>query len=285
MVAVNTQAPADKRLTARDLRRFARKGERFAMLTCYDATTARLLAEAGVRCLLVGDTAAQFMLGYDATIHAPLDYMVTITAAVRRGAPTSLVMADMPFGSYQCGDDAAVANAMRFLTEGQADLVKFEFDASFVPLAERLVHAGVPVVAHIGSRPQQVRADGGYSSAGRTQRQADQLVELAKQMVGVGVTALLVEAIPDAVSKRIVEIAKQPGSGRTVPVIGCGAGPSCHGHVVVIHDVLGLTDWQPPFAPLLADGGDVIRDAAKRWRGLIESGQYMADGGPYTMRD
>src|SRR5690606_16031585 len=145
--------------------------------------------------------------------------------------------------SYQCGDDEAVRNATAFLVEGAADLVKLEVDASFAPLVRRLSHAGVPVVAHIGSRPQTVRAEGGYRAAGRRPADADQLVDTAQLMIECGAAALLVEAVTGEVGRRIVETAVRPGTNERVPVIGCGAGPACHGHVVVLQDLLKLSDW------------------------------------------
>ncbi|HEX7010707.1 MAG TPA: 3-methyl-2-oxobutanoate hydroxymethyltransferase [Phycisphaeraceae bacterium] len=280
------QAPnPEKRITLRDLRRWARAGQKFAVLTCYDATTARWLWRGGVQTMLVGDTAAQMILGHDSTLPATMPFMLEITAAVRRGAPQALVIADMPFGSYQCGDDEAVRNAMAFMVQGQADLVKLEVDASHAPLVERLSHAGVPVVAHLGSRPQMVRASGGYRAAGRRKREADILVDTAALMIQRGAAALLVEAVPDIVSQRIVAQAVRPDTGEVVPVIGCGAGPDCHGHVVVLHDLLKLSDWQPPFASPLADLGQPLQEAAAAWVKHVESGDYLKDGGPYRMEE
>lgn len=280
----STATDPERRITLRDLRHWAREGRMFAMTTCYDATTARLLYRGGVRVMLAGDTAAQMILGHDSTLPAKMPFMLEITAAVRRGAPHALVMADMPFGSYQCGEDAAMKNAGDFLAQGQADLVKMEVDETYGKLVERMAHAGIPIVAHIGSRPQTVRYTGGYASTGRTKRVADLLVETAETMIQAGAVCILIEAVPDAVSARIVQRAVQPGSGRPVPVIGCGAGPSCHGHVVVLHDLLGLSDWQPPFAEPMADLARQIEDTAARWVKHVESGRYLRDGGPYTIK-
>jgi len=285
---------SDQRVTMRTITQMARQHKPLAMLTCYDATTAGLLWQGGVRAMLVGDTAAQVILGHDSTLPAPMDFMVEITAAVRRGAPNAFVMADMPFGSYQCGDDAAVANAIRFLTDGRADVVKLEVDGSFAPLVARLSSAGVPVVAHIGSRPQQVRKHGGYSSVGRTRAEAARIVETGKLMLENGASMILIEAVPNEVSKQIVELAEkrdkanggnEAGPTSITPIIGCGAGPACHGHVVVLHDLLGITDWQPPFARPIAQMGPAIKDAATNWVQLIESGKYLADDHPYRMED
>lgn len=273
----------EKRITLRDMRKWARDGRKFAMLTCYDATTARLLWRGGVQVMLVGDTAAQMILGHDSTLPAKMPFMLEITAAVRRGAPKALVMADMPFGSYQCGEDDAVKNAVAFLVEGQADLVKLEADASYLSLVERLAHAGVPVVPHIGSRPQTVRAEGGYRAKGRQAQEADVLVDTARQFVEAGAAALLVEAVPGEVGERIVKVAVNRQTGEPLPVIGCGAGPACHGHVVVLQDLVRMTAWQPPFVTPCGELGEAYEAAAKNWVELVASGDYLKDGGPYRM--
>lgn len=271
----------ERRVTLRDWRVAADAGRPFALLTCYDATTARWLYRGGIRQFLVGDTAAEFILGHDSTLPATMPFMLEITAAVRRGAPKALIMADMPFGSYQCGDDEAIRNAMAFLTTGQADLVKLEVDASFAPLVERMARAGVPVVAHIGARPQNKRLEGGYRAAGRRPEEAAELVDTAKLLIERGAAALLVEAVPGEVGRQIVAIAQRPRDGQRVPVIGCGAGPACHGHVIVLQDLLGMTDWQPPFAPPMARLGAEMQQAAAAWVQHVQSGDYLRDGGPY----
>lgn len=272
-------------MTLRDWRRWAEAKQRFAMLTCYDATTAKWLWRGGVGSFLVGDTAAQLILGHDSTLPAKMPFMLEITAAVRRGAPDALVMADMPFGSYQADEAEAVRNAVAFMQDAGADCVKLEVDGSHATLVEKLAQAGVPVVAHLGSRPQQVRLDGGYKSAGRTKREADVLVDTAQLMIAMGASALLVEAVPDGVSDRIVGKARHPRSGERVPVVGCGAGPACDGHVVVLQDLLGTSDWQPPFAPPMAQVGASIRRAAEQWCEQVEGGRYLAEGGVYRMKD
>jgi len=260
-----TDADANKKITLRDVRRWVEQRQPFAMLTCYDATTARWLWRGGIRTLLVGDTASEMILGHESTLPVEMDFMVQITAAVRRGAPQAMIMADMPFGSYQCGDREAMANAVRFIKQGQADWVKLEVDASFGKLVERMARSGVPVVAHIGSRPQMVRATGGYQRAGRDQAQEDELVETARLMVEVGASAILIEAVPQQVAERVVERVRQAQGDAIVPVIGCGAGPACDGQVVVLHDLLGMTDWQPPFARPLMNMGKQISQLAQKW--------------------
>jgi len=265
------------RVTIRTLRQHAKSGKPFAMLTCYDAMTARWLARAGIEALLVGDTAAVMMLGHETTNPASLDYMLTITAAVRRGAPNCFVMGDMPFLSYQVDNREAVRNAGRFLTEGGADAVKLEVDETFVDTVKAITRASVPVVAHIGWRPQRLTRYGTAIVAGRTQEKINELVSLAKAMEDAGAAMLLIEAATSEAAAAVVEAV-------TIPVIGCGAGPSCHGHVVVLHDLLGMTDWQPSFAPAAVEGGKFLESAARQWVEQVEQGQYLSDGGPYHMR-
>lgn len=267
-------ADAPTNLTLRDLGRMAKSGAKFSCLTCYDATTARWLEKSGVEVLLVGDTAAEMILGYSSTINAPLDFMVTITAAVKRGAPSRIVMADMPFMSYQADDAEAIRNAGRFMTEGNADCVKLELDRSFAPLVEKLARAGIPVVAHIGSRPQQAKMKGGYTSAGRSAESALRVLHDAAALEAAGASMLLIEACPAEVAELVVERA-------TVPVIGCGAGTACHGQVVVLNDLLGLTHWQPAFARPLAAVGVEIERAARVWRDRVRDGDLGEH--PYTI--
>lgn len=262
--------------TLRTLLRQVREGQRMACLTCYDATTARWLDRAGVEVLLVGDSAAEVILGLPGTIHAPLEFMITLTAAVKRGAPGRVVMADMPFMSYQASEDDALRNAARFMTEGMADCVKVEVDRSWAPLVSRMARAGIPVVAHIGCRPQQSKMHGGTFAVGKTAEQAIQVIHDAAALEAAGATMLLLEACPSEVAAKVVERA-------TIPVIGIGAGNACHGQVLVLQDLLGMSAWQPAFATPAAQLGEATREAAVAWcervrQGRIESAFRMADG-------
>lgn len=245
-------------VTLRTIRRMTEKGEKFACLTCYDATSAKLFERAGVPLLLVGDTAAEMILGLPGTIHAPLDFLITLTAAVKRGAPKCLVVGDMPFMSYQADEAEALRNAGRFMTDGTADLVKLEVDRSFAPLVERMTRAGVPVIAHVGSRPQRAKLMGGYKSVGRTAEEARSIVADAVALEQAGALMILLEAMPNEVAQRVVE-------KTNVPVIGCGAGPACHGQIVVTQDIFGMTGWQPAFAKPIAGVGEAMINAAATW--------------------
>ena len=266
--------PTRRPVTLRTICTFVERGEKFACLTCYDATTARWLERAGVPLLLVGDTASEMILGQPGTIHAPLDFLLTLTAAVKRGAPKTLVMGDMPFMSYQADDAEALRNAGRFLTEGRADAVKLEVDRSFVELIEKMARAGIPAVAHIGARPQQSKRGGGYRSVGRTANEAKSLVADAVALEAAGATMLLIEAAPNEVSQRIVE-------KTSIPVIGCGAGTACHGQIVVLHDLLGLTDWQPSFAKPITRLGEPLVAAVTRWIEMVRESDLGEH--PYRM--
>lgn len=271
--------PAEVRLrepvTLKTLRRMAAKGEKFACLAAYDATTARWLERGGVHVLLAGDSAAQVVLGYERTIDAPIDFLVQITAALKRGAPRTLVMADMPFMSYHTSVETAMANAARFMREGLADVVKLEVDETFAPLVDRLTRAGVPVCAHIGFRPQTTAVLGGPTAQGRTDDTMEQLVRDATAMERAGAVLILVEAVPDEVTERIV-------ASVSVPVIGIGAGTGCHGQILVVHDLLGLTDQPPRFAEPVEALGERIRVAGSTW---VERVRTDAIGGTrYTMR-
>jgi 3-methyl-2-oxobutanoate hydroxymethyltransferase len=253
-------------VTIRTIRRMVRDGEPFACLTCYDATTARWLERAGVHVLLVGDTAAEVILGFSRTVDMPLDVAVALTAGVKRGAPRTMVMADMPFMSYQADESEGVRNAGRFVTEGMADIVKVEADASFAPLAAKMARAGIPVCAHVGSRPQMSGLHGGYAGAGRTPADASRIVADAVALEQAGAVMLLVEAVPESVTREILK-------ATTVPVIGIGAGSECHGQVLVLQDLLGMTDAPPRFAEPLANVGRAIQSAAEEWVRRVQARQ------------
>lgn len=245
-------------MTIRTIRKMVRDGSPFACLTCYDATTARWLERAGVHVLLVGDTAAEVILGYERTVDMPLDIAIALTAAVKRGAPRTMVMADMPFMSYQADEGGAIRNAGRFVTDGRADIVKVEADASFAPLIARMARAGVPVCGHVGSRPQLAGLQGGYGSAGRTPKEAAAIVDDAVALEKAGAIMLLVEAVPESVTEAILK-------ATTVPLIGIGAGPAAHGQVLVLQDLLGMTDTPPRFAEAVAKLGPAIQNAGEEW--------------------
>lgn len=262
------------RVTIRTLRQMAAAGRPFSSLTAYDATTARIFDRAGIDVLLVGDTAAEVILGFGRTIDMPLDLLIALTGAVRRGASRAMVMGDMPFLSYHGGEAQALANAGRFMVEGQADVVKIEADASFGPIVRAMTRAGIPVCAHVGSRPQRAALAGGYGPSGRRSDEADQIVRDAAALEAAGSVLLLVEAVPDEVTERILK-------ETSAPVIGIGAGAACHGQVLVWQDALGVSDVTPRFADPVAQIGPAMEAAAREWARRVASRQI--GGRRYTM--
>jgi 3-methyl-2-oxobutanoate hydroxymethyltransferase len=268
--------PLSQKFTLNDLRAARTNGTKVAMLTCYDFTTARLMQEAGVPALLVGDSAASLILGHSSTIPVSLDFMIELTAAVRHGAPSAWLVGDMPFGSYQASTSQGVRNVSRMLKLTGCDCIKLEVAASHAKLVKRLADAGVAVMAHLGLRPQTVGLLGGYRTQGRTASAADAIVETAFAMQEAGACSLLLEAVPPEVTTAVV-------NATTVPVIGCGAGPACHGFVVVTPDVLGLTPTRPKFAPLLAELPISMKAAFAEYVKQVSTGQYPATEHLYQM--
>jgi 3-methyl-2-oxobutanoate hydroxymethyltransferase len=264
------------KFTMSDLRAARASGRKVAMLTCYDYTTATLMSSAGVRVLLVGDSAGNVILGHPSTIPVPLSFMTQITAAVRRGAPSALLVADMPFGSYGDSTARGVRNVMRLVKLTGCDCVKIEVGSSHTELVRRLADSGVAVMAHLGLRPQAVGVLGGYRAQGRTADSAADIVAAARALESAGAASILLEAVPAEVSEAVV-------AETSVPVIGCGAGPACHGHVVVTHDLIGLTPIRPKFAPLLGDAATPLTAAFSEYVRQIESGQYPAPEHGYRM--
>ena len=227
------------KITIATLRARKREGKKISMLTCYDFTTAAIMEEAGVDSLLVGDTYAEVCLGHGTTLPMTLDHLVTITEAVRRGAPTAYLVGDMPFLTYQVCPEDAIRNAGRFLVQGGCDCVKVEVDRRLVKTVEAMATASIPVMAHLGLRPQSIHGIGGYRIQGRRAADAAKLIEDAKMMEQAGAIALLLEAVPSEVAAIISESTE-------LPVIGIVAGPKCDGQVLVLQDMLGYAAGHPP---------------------------------------
>lgn len=258
------------------LRQARTSGRKVPMLTCYDYTTARHMQAAGVPMLLVGDSAANVILGHDTTLPVPLSFMIEITAAVRRGAPLAFLVADMPFGSYHESIAQGVRNVCRMVKRTGCDCVKLEVSPSHMDLVKALSDAGVAVMAHFGLKPQNIGLLGAYRAQGRTLDEARAIVALALHMERAGAAALLLEAVPPEVANAVVNVT-------TLPVIGCGAGPSCHGCVIVTQDGLGLTGNRPRFVPELADLATPLQAAFADYVSAVESAQYPAAQHNYAM--
>ena len=273
-----TPTPLPAKFTLADLRAARADGRPVAMLTCYDYTTARLMDEAGVPMLLVGDSAANVVLGYDSTVPISLDLLIELTAAVRRGAPRALLMGDMPFGSYAASAAQGVRNVVRMLKLSGCDCVKLEVGPGHAKLVRRLADAGVAAVAHLGLRPQAVHLMGGYRTQGRTATSAQAVVDAAVAMADAGAAAVLLEAVPAEVSAAVVAAVGD------VPVIGCGAGPACCAHVVVTPDALGLNGGRVArFVPALADVRPTLVGAYSEYVRRVAGKQYPAAEHIYPM--
>lgn len=258
------------------LRKARESGEKIAMLTCYDYTTARLMEQAGVPAILVGDSASSVILGYPTTLPVSLSFMIEITAAVRRGAPNCFLVADMPFGSYQASVEQGVLNVCEMVKRTGCDAVKLETSPEQLPLIRALTGAGIAVIAHLGLRPQAVGVIGGYRYQGRTAEEAVDILALALQMQQHGATAILLEAVPPEVANAVV-------ARTSVPVIGCGAGPGCHGCVIVTQDALNLSPARPKFVPDLADLASPMREAFANYVKQVTGSDYPLPQHNYPM--
>ena len=275
--APNTPAPGKLALT--ELTDLKRRRQPIAMVTAYDAPSGRLADAAGVDLILVGDTAAQVVLGHESTVPATMDEMLFMTRAVTRAARRPLVVGDMPFGSYQVSDELAVTNAIRFVKEAGADAVKLEGAGPSLSRVRAIVGAGVPVMGHIGLTPQSATMLGGYKAQGRTAAKAAQLLEEARLLEAAGCFAVVVECVPAAVAERITH-------SLDVPTIGIGAGADCDGQVLVLHDLLGLSEGRAPrFVKRYADLAREIQRALEAYVADVREGRFPEEQHTYAMPD
>jgi len=259
--------------TIRDLRSLKERGERFIMLTAYDFPTASILDQAGVPAILVGDSLATNVLGYDTTLPVTMDEMLHHTRAVVRGSKNALIVGDMPFLSYQTSVEDGIRNAGRFLKEGGAHAVKLE--GPMLELTEALVERGIPVMGHLGLTPQSVHAMGGYRVQGRTDEDARRLLDDAQALDKTGIFALVLEGVPAPLARKITEAVSSP-------TIGIGAGPHCDGQVLVLTDLLGLNEGTyPKFAKPYADLRTEITRAVTAFRDEVASGAFPDDAHSY----
>jgi 3-methyl-2-oxobutanoate hydroxymethyltransferase len=255
-----------RRVTVRDIAGAKARGEKWPMLTAYDALTARVFDDAGIPVLLVGDSAAMVVYGYDTTIPVTVDDLIQLTAAVVRGSSRAMVVADLPFGSYQASPEAALAAATRFLKEAGAHAVKLEGGYRVIRQVEDLVAAGIPVMAHLGLTPQSVNAFGGYRVQGRGE-DGDRLLHDAKALQAAGAFAVVLEAVP-------AELAARVTASLSIPTIGIGAGPDCDAQVLVWQDMAGLSPRTAKFVKRYADVGGVLRTAAQSFAADVVSGSF-----------
>ncbi|MCB1021361.1 MAG: 3-methyl-2-oxobutanoate hydroxymethyltransferase [Bryobacterales bacterium] len=257
----------ERKVRAPQLKKWKSEGRRIAMLTAYDALTARLLEKAGVDVLLVGDSLGMVVLGYETTVPVTVDDVVHHAAAVSRVAKRPLVVADLPFLSYQKSLEQAVHNAARLLQEGGAEAVKLEGGEAVAGVVARLTEIGIPVMGHLGLMPQAVHQLGGFRRQARTEPEAERLIADALALEKAGAFAIVLESIPHELARRVTaELA--------IPTIGIGAGPHCDGQVLVTQDMLGLYDEVPPFAKLYANLAKETVRAIEAYVTEVRSGEF-----------
>jgi 3-methyl-2-oxobutanoate hydroxymethyltransferase len=260
---------AGRRVTVRDIAAAKSRGEKWPMLTAYDALTARVFDEAGIPVLLVGDSAGMVVYGYDTTIPVTVDELIPLTAAVVRGTTRAMVVADLPFGSYQGSPDAALAAATRFLKEAGAHAVKLEGGHRVLRQVEDLVAAGIPVMAHLGLTPQSVNAFGGFRVQGRGE-DGERLLHDAKALQAAGAFSVVLEAVP-------AELASRVTASLSIPTIGIGAGPDCDAQVLVWQDMAGLSSRSPKFAKRYADMAGLLGQAARSFAEDVTGGGFPTE--------
>lgn len=264
-----------EKITGRSFIKFKEKKEKIAILTAYDFYTARILDQNGIDAILVGDSANMVFYGSSTTLSITMDQMVYHTKAVSSATKRALVIADMPFLSYQASTSEAITNAGRFLKEGGAGAVKIEGGLEMADTVKRIIEVGIPVMGHIGLTPQSINRFGGYVVRGKSDEERKYLIESAKVLEEVGCFSVLLESIPKKLAKEITESLK-------VPTIGIGAGVDCDGQVLVINDILGLfEDFQPKFVRRYAQLAGEIRKACQNFLNDVKSGKFPADEESY----
>ncbi|MCH9002855.1 MAG: 3-methyl-2-oxobutanoate hydroxymethyltransferase [Planctomycetes bacterium] len=261
-----------KKITISTLRVRKRESQKISMLTCYDFATARLMEAAGVDSLLVGDTYGEVCLGYSTTLPVTIEHMVTLAEAVRRGAPTAYLVGDMPYLTFQVSAEEAIRNAGLFMAKGGCDCIKVEVDRRLVKTVAAMAAATIPVMAHLGLKPQSIQILGGYRTQGKRSAEALLIIEDAKMMVEAGAIALLLEAVPNEVAQIIT-------ASTEVPVIGIASGPHCDGQVVVLHDMVGFGGGHPPRAvKQYLQLHAILIEAFRAYRDDVAEGRFPTEG-------
>jgi 3-methyl-2-oxobutanoate hydroxymethyltransferase len=271
--------PAPGKLALPELAEMKRRHDRIVMITAYDAPSARIADAAGVDLILVGDSAAMVVLGHDSTVPATVEELIILTRAVTRGAHRPLVVADLPFGSYQVSDEQALETGVRFLKEAHADAVKLEGAGPMLSRVRALTGAGIPVMGHIGLTPQTATMLGGFKAQGRSAEKAVRLVEDSLALQAAGCFSVVLEAVPSPVAARITELLD-------IPTIGIGAGAACDGQVLVWHDLLGLYDGHAPrFVKQYAELAPTIANAVERYASEVRDGTFPEAKHTYAMSE
>ncbi len=268
--------PADRRITITDLQAATDRGERWSMLTSYDTLTAGVFEQAGVRALLVGDTSAEMVLGFQTTVPMTMDQLIPMVQAVVRGTRTALVVADLPFGSYEAGPEVALPNAVRHLKEGGAQAVKLEGGHRVLPQVRAMTAAGVPVMGHLGLTPQSVNTLGGVRRVQGRGTAGDQLLADARALQDAGAFAVVLESVPADLGRRV-------SAALRIPTVGIGAGPYCDAQILVWQDMAGLTTGRlPRFVKQYASLRETLLDATRRFTDDVSGGRYPDAEHSYT---
>jgi 3-methyl-2-oxobutanoate hydroxymethyltransferase len=274
---VTSRPRTDGKLPLTELADMKQRREPIVMVTAYDYPSGRIADAAGIDIVLVGDSAAMTVLGNDSTVPATMAEMLMLTRAAARGAERPLVVADMPFGSFQVSDEEAVRNGIRFVKEAGADAVKLEGAGTTLSRVLALVGAGIPVMGHVGLTPQSATMLGGFRAQGRTAEKARKLLQDARALEAAGCFAIVLEAVPAQVAARITD-------SLAVPTIGIGSGRGCDGQVLVFHDLLGLYDGKAPrFVKRYADLAAETKSALERYAAEVRSGVFPADEHTYSI--
>lgn len=256
-----------------------KKGEKLSMLTAYDYSTAKLVDEAGINSILVGDSLGNVILGYEDTLSVTMEDMIHHSAAVARGAKNALIITDMPFMSYQTSVYDAVVNAGRLMKEGRAQAVKLEGGLEVCDRIRAIVQASIPVCAHIGLTPQSINAFGGFKVQGKGEAAAQKLLDEARAVEEAGAFAVVMECVPEALAKKITEAV-------SIPTIGIGAGAYCDGQVLVNHDMIAMfTDFKPKFVKHYANIGEIMKEAYRNYHREINEGVFPAEEHTYKIDD
>ena len=268
--------PAGRRITIIDLQAATDRGERWSMLTSYDTLTAGVFEQAGVRALLVGDTSAEMVLGFQTTVPMTMDRLIPMVQAVVRGTRTALVVADLPFGSYEAGPEVALQNAVRHLKEGGAQAVKLEGGHRVLPQVRAMTAAGIPVMGHLGLTPQSVNTLGGVRRVQGRGAAGDQLLADAHALQDAGAFAVVLESVPADLGRRVSEALR-------IPTVGIGAGPYCDAQILVWQDMAGLTTGRMPrFVKRYASLREILLDATRRFTDDVSGGRYPDAEHSYT---
>ncbi len=267
MSTVTAESTREHRVTIPLLRRAKRRGEKITMLTAYDFTFAQIFDAAGIDILLIGDSLGNVVQGQNTTLPVTLEESIYHTRLVARGTRRALVVGDMPFGSYQVSPEEAVRNAIRFVKEGGAQAVKLEGGTAVFDTIARIVAAEIPVMGHVGLTPQAIHRMGGHRVQGRTEKSRQRVIDDAQAVEDAGAFAVVLEGMP-------VDLAQQVTAALSIPTIGIGAGVHCDGQVLVMHDLLGLSDWTPSFVKQYANLGALASQAARSFAEDVTNAKF-----------